>query len=246
MGRYPSGVSLATTPGEYSGGNSLHSDADRPNLARNASKASALSSDSNVSVNEPAMPTSTVHGYYSTVTQPIGPPAGPASQSSHHSAGSVNAFADQSRHSAGGVPLPRAGSISTTPVSPTRKEYSLVPGSPRNTPAFAPNAMRRDPNSLPSPHRNTPRSPTIAEGLYELDGNPRGRGLGARQLEMKDLEASEVVNPFMRPETKKDAILKEVRDAKERIRKEEVAPLEERLKALEAMVLRMAQHENGR
>lgn len=54
-----------------------------------------------------------------------------------------------------------------------------------------------------------------------------------------------LVNPYMKPETTKDRILKEVRDAKERVRQQEVAPLEERLRALEAMVLQMSHQGNG-
>jgi hypothetical protein len=221
-------------------------DADRPNLARGLSKASALSSNSNTSLNDSPLPSSTPHGYFSTVAQPAGSPAFAASLSSHLSTGSMNAFADQSRYSSGGVPLPQVGSPRLTPVSSPRKESSLIPGSPRTVPIFAPVTMRKDPDIVPLPQRNAQRSPTITEGIYELDANPRSRGLGARELEIKEFEASDVVNPFMKPETKKDAILKEVREAKERIRKEEVAPLEERLRALEAMVLRMAQQENGR
>jgi hypothetical protein len=117
----------------------------------------------------------------------------------------------------------------------------------RNSAGFSQVAPRKDTNVVPLPQRSNPRSPTIAEGLYELDGNPRRRASGAQGMEVKELEASEmVVNPFMKPETTKDKILQEVRDAKERVRKEEVAPLEERLKALEAMVLQMAQQGNGR
>jgi hypothetical protein len=252
IGRYPSGASLPTTNGSAFG------DQDRPNLARGLSKASAFSTDSNLSLNDP-MPSSTPHGYYSTVTQPIEPfpappipsapgatPALPASQSSHHPNVSMNAFADQSRYSAGGVPFPKTGSPRITPASPPRKEYSLIPSSPRTNPAYPTPTLRKDPNNFSLPQRNSLRSPTIAEGLYELDGNSHNRGMSARESEIKDLEASDAVNPFMKPETNKDFILKEVKDAKERVRKEEVAPLEERLKALEAMVLQMSQQGNGR
>jgi hypothetical protein len=121
-----------------------------------------------------------------------------------------------------------------------------VSGSSRNSACVPPVAQQKDTDVVPLPQRSTPKSPNIAEGLYELDGNPRRRASGARGIEVKGLEASEVVNPFMKPETTKDRILQEVRDAKERVRQEEVAPLEERLKALEAMVLQMTQQGNMR
>lgn len=250
IGRYPSGASLATTVGGVSGGNSLHGDADRPNLARNISKASALSSDSHVSLNDTSMPNSTPRGYFSTVAQP---PPGPSvvaarqSSHSHHFAGSINTFADQSRYSAGGVPLPQMASPTPTPVSPPRKEYSLIPKTPRNNPPFSPTFHRKEFNTFPLPQRNTTRSPTITEGLYELDGNPRNRGISVREsLNEGEVHDQVLVNPYMKPETTKDKILKEVRDAKDRVRQEEVAPLEERLRALEAMVLQMSKQGNER
>lgn len=241
IARYTSGASLATTAGGVSGGNSLHGDAERPNLARHISKASALSSDSNLSLN--SMPNSTPHGYYSTVSQPVVPVS---NQTPHHSTGSLNAFADQSRYSAGGVPLQQVGSPRLMPTSPPRKEYSLVPKNPRSNPSFSPTSSRKEIDSFPLPQRNSPRSPTIAEGLYELDGNPRNRSIAAREVGSETMVNDQnLVNPYMKPETTKDRILKEVRDAKERVRQQEVAPLEERLRALEAMVLQMSHQGNG-
>lgn len=49
-----------------------------------------------------------------------------------------------------------------------------------------------------------------------------------------------LANPYIKPEMAKDKILKEVRSAKERAREEEVAPLDERLRALVAMVVHMS------